>query len=67
MNTSIFTADRTTHIKIVVMALVTAIAVTMLSIAAYKANIEFAVVDDTIHASALVGLLGCWRVGREFA
>jgi hypothetical protein len=52
MNTSIFTADRYTHIKIVVMALIGAVAVSLLSIQAYKANTDFVFLDSTINSVA---------------
>jgi hypothetical protein len=40
MSTSLLDADRDTHIKIVVVALVTAIAISSLGIRAYRANLE---------------------------
>ena len=52
MNTSILTADRYTHIKIVVIALIGAIAVSLLSIQAYKANANFVILDNTINSVA---------------
>jgi len=42
MSTSFLDADRDTHVKIVVVALVAAIAISLLGISAYRANPELA-------------------------
>lgn len=46
MSTSLLDADRDAHVKIVVVALVTAIAVSLLGISAYRANPELAFAES---------------------
>jgi len=55
MSTSFLDADRETHVKIVVVALVAAIAMSLLGISAYRANLELALMEGQPIARALLG------------
>jgi len=55
MSTSFLDADRETHVKIVVVALVAAIAMSLLGISAYRANLELALVEGQPVARVLPG------------
>ncbi len=53
MSTSLLDADRGTHVKIVIVALIAAIAMSLLGMSAYRANLEVAFAEGQPGARVL--------------
>ncbi len=66
MNHSIHSADRATHLKIVVVALVAGIAVAAFGIAA-RTNVDYSQTAHVVKAGKPVVLTGSGRLGRPLS